>query len=586
MSVTYIPAPDIGRDLLDAYQTISNVRLRQQQLAIDQQLAQSHLQDAVQQRQLLAAKTRMATQEADEFQSPDMVQARHQRAANDAALSGQAVKEGDFKLNTINPLQATSMGLQNQQHTIAVEEAKKRLAHIDKYFQDEDALHATSLKAMEAELQMKGVQAAVARQLAPIQVQQGLANLVQTQNTLKMQGQEIERGAKELNNYDEKQRTQKLGAVMKMAIEGGNPSALGSEFPEFKGVLDQIPSTVGQKNPVQAITKSLYDHYMSTGDPATADALASILEKHAKTPAQIQNEQFMKMNDPNYTPPESEKQGIIKALEVMQKNPKARLKGGLFEDSSTSPYVPPEGDTLGGGSTQGQPTQGVKVQSGTTPLSKSGSMIENALRGGTATATPDQPKAGTPVMKVQSGSIKLDTGKVTDAFDDMESWISKHKDDAQKTFHSNAKGGKTGVEFVARHAADVGYYTGDDGTIYNSTEYQTKRTKDPAIPVGGSFMPPTRTDPTSVIKDKDFESLVKDNFVKDPSATAAQEGRYRTILGQMAKGFNEDGTNGIKEVAQVVRKKYKKGTDSGITDQQAYHISQIVRHYGVQLDGN
>lgn len=596
MSVTYIPAPDIGRDLLDAYQTISSVKAKQQQLAIEQQLASSHLQDAAAQRELLAQKTKMATAEADEFTSPSSTFARQRKQQQDVALGDQAVAEGQHRANITNPLLDTGMGLQNQQHQISVDTAKAQFDHLQTMFDNQDELMKQNIKAARAEAEMKGVNTNIAKLLAPVHAAEGFQQLQQNQQNLKLGQQQIDMGAKNLANYDENQKTMKLGKVLQQAIESGNPQALSGEYPEFQSLLSKIPATVGMKDPKNMVMRALYNQGMETGDDQTLTALSDMLDKNSLTPQQQQSQEMMKMLNPNYVPPTSSRDAIFKALKHLHDNPSSRPKGGLFDDQ-TSPMVNEE--TLGGGST-GQPTQGAVPQSGTTTLSNKPGVIGQALMNKTGKVEGGGTAPQATTTQVQSGTQNLDPMKdpvgkqALTAFDDIDKWIGQHKEDASKTYHSNSKDGKSGSDFIAAHPADVEYQVGQDGAIYNSTKYETSKAKtDSANGAPGATMraqsgsmmptPPSSSTPKSSLADSDFQALVSDNMVKDPSATSAQEARYRAILGQMSRGFDKSGVNGLKTVASVVREKYKKGVDTGITDAQANHIAQIVRHYGVQL---
>lgn len=154
-----IPYRDSTGELFNAWRTMEDIKQKAQEVAINQQLAQAHIQSSQTIDQLNQQKLRVDQQNVDEYLNPDAITRR--KESMDTALSQQKSNLDESQLGNefrdkINPLMVAHQIQTNRQMRIAGDAAQQGLNHLHKIYENQDDLNDLSIKAKKYELMSQG----------------------------------------------------------------------------------------------------------------------------------------------------------------------------------------------------------------------------------------------------------------------------------------------------------------------------------------------------------------------------------------------------------------------------------------------
>lgn len=283
MSVTVIPYNDPTSEIFGAWRTIEEIKNKSKQIAMDQALAQQHLQSAQTIDQINQAKLQMDQQQAAEFTTPDAI-ARRKTALDTGLQQEQAGLES-------TNLQNDRMRNENPLHLIQQEQAT-RLAKISADSAQQNYESLMEMMPAKKELEKMTIQSEKYKLISQNQVDSHTADLlsqinsIQTKNTLEQLPQVMKLQQEQINNalseMGQKPIIDRLKTFSSAAAQLGVPGAKAAVqglpgYENFQNVPDESMKQGNEKDRELHMLISL----AKTGDSDAQTVLGARLAKAA-----------------------------------------------------------------------------------------------------------------------------------------------------------------------------------------------------------------------------------------------------------------------------------------------------------------
>ncbi len=584
MSVTVIPYNDPTSEIFGAWRTIEDIKNKAKQVAMDQALAQQHIQSAQTIDQMNQAKLQMDQQQASEYTSPTGIQNRQRLqeavlAGKEADTTGQSLQ--NERMANENPLHLLQQQQSVRQARIAADSAQQNYNSMMEMMPDKKDLEKKIIQAEKYKLISQNLTDPHTADLM------SKINAAQTQQTFDMLPKAAEYQQKQLDQALSDMGVKPIldrlktfsGAAQSLGVQGAKAAVKG--VPGFESFQDVPDDSMGQRG-----SEKDRELHMLIGLAKTGD----------KDAIEVLGQRIAKASGAKEAPPMPIDDKTGKPFMQYQVDPIVEASKRVAAKFATQAKLDAQGN--------------YSIGEDTTPIQRRESVLQGTQKipgAGTPTQTqPTTPTQSQTQIQTQSGTQQiapLPGGLPPQSLQDSQKVLSdldaslKDSSVGKMTYMANRD--KQDVSSVVLRPYDKSYSLNQEGELYNWHEYDqavkrgetTKTITGPSEgkPIHGTEGNPLSgraANPTYPLAGSDIQQTVKNAMAGvDKDASVAQETRYRVAVSQLARAHQEGGQKGLNEMYNLLADRYrayKSGDDKGISIKQWENLNAIVSKYGAQ----
>jgi hypothetical protein len=579
-----IPYHDSTSELFDAYKTIQEVKQSAQKIAMDQALANQHIQSAHTLDQMNQARLQIEQQQASEFTSPEGIKSRAR--AQDTALA-----QGDANLNLTNQRISQNedihpLILAHQQQAIrlariSADSAQQELNDLHDKISDGAKVRKMTVDGLKYKMIQDGMDPHTSSLMSQIKGEELANQLKNLPATFAAQGTALEESVKQLT-----QKTQmNAGSMIEHAASVVNTVGADAAKGLFKGMpgyeaMSTMPSDAMRQggNQKDQIFR-MQVHLMK--DPSTPDTVKNAIIDTLGQQIAIQS---------GYKAPTAQEKTAA-GLNM----PGANLDTTILDQAKVIAKHILE-------KTQIDPKSGEVIPPGMLSVSDQRENVLAPLQGGQMTppvtvTPPAQAPAGNqtlppnaPITPNQVQKTPTTPNDIVGSLDRINKVLAKNPESHTMTFSSNRTSSpndategfnqdSSAADNLLTNASDPKYTVQSNGFVYDRTGIGAQK---------GKISPNSlkKTMGESSIPDEQFRSRlserIKMGLDQDKSASNAQAARFAAIMSQAAKGYNEGGPQGLKNVIDVAKVKLFPPGPNTLTAVQLSALKSLGRDYAIE----